>query len=426
MEALTHSMSTHGFMPHGMCYLWEPSILWTHVLSDAAIALAYFSIPAALAIFSIRRPDLVYRPVMWLFVAFILLCGTTHLFSIWTVWNPHYQIEGLLKAMTAAVSLATAIALWPLLPRALALPSNIQLQRSNQALQAEIGRRDEAEARLMAVTGQLEHRVIQRTRDLERANAALRQFAAAAAHDLQAPLRHIHIFSQLIEQEEAATMSADGQKHLLKVREGAQRAQTLIGVLQEYAQLVNRLPQAETVELTRILASVSSSLDDEIEASGASLDFDGLPAVEGDTVLLTQLFQNLVSNAIKYRSALAPVITVRGRQADDGMIEISIADNGIGIDPAHAQTIFQMMKRLHDDTRYPGMGVGLAFCKEIVESHGGEIWLDETHLHGARFCLTLPAPGSSPAGGVARKASEPEGSGGENGEKHPSPARRGR
>jgi signal transduction histidine kinase len=400
MEPMTHSLSTHGFMPHGMCYLWEPSILWTHVLSDALIALSYFSIPAALAIFSIRRPDLVYRPVMWLFVAFILLCGMTHLFSIWTVWNPHYQFEGVLKAATAAVSVATALALWPLLPRALAMPSNIQLQRSNHALQAEIGRRDEAEARLMAVTGQLEHRVRQRTRDLERANTALRQFAAAAAHDLQAPLRHIQIFSQLLEQEEADAMSADGQKHLAKVREGALRAQTLIAVLQEYAQLVNRPPKTEALELRRVITGVMSALEDDIQASGASLEFGDLPHVEGDPVLLTQLFQNLVSNAIKYRSALPPVITINASQGDDGMVAVSITDNGIGIDPAHAETIFQMMKRLHDNTRYQGMGVGLAFCREIVESHGGEIWLDETHLHGARFCLTLPAAGSLPAGGV--------------------------
>ena len=402
MQAMTHTMSTHGFMPHGMCYLWEPSILWTHVLSDAVIALAYFSIPAALAIFSIRRPDLVYRPVIWLFVAFILLCGATHLFSIWTVWNPLYQVEGLLKAATAAVSFATAVALWPLLPRALAMPSTMQLQRSNQALHGEIGRRDEAEARLMAVTGQLEHRVRQRTRDLERANAALRQFAATAAHDLQAPLRHVLIFAQIIEQEEADSMSPDGQKHLAKVREGALRAQTLIRVLQEYAQLVNRPPQTETLEMSRVLTGVMSALEDEIEASGAKLDIGDLPDIEGDPVLLTQLFQNLVSNAIKYRSALPPVITVRAKSRSDGMVKFSIADNGIGIDPAHAQTIFEMMKRLHDESRYPGMGVGLAFCREIVESHGGEIWLDETHLDGARFCLTLPAPGTMPAGGAAQ------------------------
>ena len=402
MQAMTHTMSTHGFMPHGMCYLWEPSILWTHVLSDAVIALAYFSIPAALAISSIRRPDLVYRPVIWSFVAFILLCGATHLFSIWTVWNPLYQVEGLLKAATAAVSFATAVALWPLLPRALAMPSTMQLQRSNQALHGEIGRRDEAEARLMAVTGQLEHRVRQRTRDLERANAALRQFAATAAHDLQAPLRHVLIFSQIIEQEEADSMSPDGQKHLAKVREGALRAQTLIRVLQEYAQLVNRPPQTETLEMSRVLTGVMSALEDEIEASGAKLDIGDLPDIEGDPVLLTQLFQNLVSNAIKYRSALPPVITVRAKSRSDGMVKFSIADNGIGIDPAHAQTIFEMMKRLHDESRYPGMGVGLAFCREIVESHGGEIWLDETHLDGARFCLTLPAPGTMPAGGAAQ------------------------
>lgn len=426
MQSAAHPMSTHGFMPHGMCYLWEPSILWTHVLSDSIIALSYFSIPAALAYFSVRRPDLVYRPVLWLFVAFILLCGTTHLFSIWTVWNPHYQIEGMLKAATAAVSFATAVTLWPLLPRALALPSTVQLQRSNDALHMEIGRRDEAEARLMAATGQLEHRVRQRTRDLERANAALRQFAATAAHDLQAPLRHVQIFSQLVELEEAERMSEDGRQHLAKVREGAQRAQTLIRVLQEYAQLVNRLPQIESVPASQVIMRALKGLEDELEASGARVDIGELPDIAGDPVLLTQLFQNLVSNAIKYRSALPPVVRIEGRVRDDGMAKISITDNGIGIAPEHAGAIFEMMRRLHDDTRYPGMGVGLAFCREIVESHGGEIWLDETHLDGARFCLTLPVPGSSPAGeatpGSSGPVAAPEGG---HGKDDPPPARRG-
>lgn len=399
MQGTTHGLSTHGFMPHGMCYLWEPSILWTHVIADAVIAFSYFSIPAALFIFAVRRPDLIYRPVAWLFVAFIVLCGITHLFSIWTVWNPDYQIQGLIKAATAAASLATAIVLWPLLPRALALPSAERLSRTNEALQAEIIRRDEAEAELMAITASLESRVRQRTRELERANTALRQFAATAAHDLQAPLRHIALFSQLLEQEEAARLTDEGRTHLEKVRHGAQRAQTLIRVLQDYAQLVNRLPEMRAVSLARVVAQAQTALEEEIETSGAVIEVSSLPEVAGDEVLLTQLFQNLLSNAIKYRGQEPPRIVIAGGQErDDGMVKLSVTDNGIGIEPRHAQTIFEMMKRLHDSARYPGMGVGLAFCRQITESHGGEIWLDETHLKGARFCLTLPAADGGGAG----------------------------
>lgn len=389
------SLSTHGFMPHGMCYLWEPSILWTHVVADAVIAFSYFSIPAVMMIFALRRPDLIYRPVAWLFVAFIVLCGTTHMFSIWTVWNPDYQIQGMIKAATAAVSLATAIVLWPLLSRALALPSAQQLSRTNMALHEEIGRRDQAEAELMALTADLERRVTQRTRELERANTALRQFAATAAHDLQAPLRHITLFSQLLEQEEASRLSEEGRSHLDKVRQGSERARTLIRVLQEYAQLVNRLPEMKPVSLKKVLEDAKAGLDDEIAGSGAQISLPALPRIRGDQVLLTQLFQNLLGNAIKYRGDEPPQITVSAsKPRDDGMVRICVADNGIGIEPRHADTIFEMMKRLHDGSRYPGMGVGLAFCRQIVESHGGEIWLDETHLKGARFCLTLPSAGS--------------------------------
>lgn len=407
MSGAGHGLSTHGFMPHGMCYLWEPSILWTHVVADAVIALAYFSIPAALAIFSIRRPDLVYRPVLWLFVAFILLCGATHLFSIWTVWNPDYQIQAVIKGATAIVSLATAVVLWPLLPRALALPSTRQLSRTNEALQAEIGRRDIAEAELMEMTAGLELRVKQRTRELERANTALRQFAATAAHDLQAPLRHVMLFSQLLEQEEAEKLSEDGRAHLEKVRQGAQRAQTLIRVLQEYAQLVNRLPDMQAVSVPDLLQRIHISLEESITASGAVIEAGRIPRLKGDPVLLTQLFENLVSNSIKYRSEAPPHITISANKSDsDGMVELTVTDNGIGIEPRHAATIFEMMKRLHDASRYPGMGVGLAFCRQIVESHGGEIWLDETHLKGARFRLTLPVAGQRRGEGRDPDASE--------------------
>ena len=123
-----------GLTPHGFCLVWEPWLIWTHAASDVAIGLAYFSIPLALAAFARRRRDLAFRPVFWLFAAFILLCGTGHWLDLLTLWVPAYRAEGLVMAATAAVSVLTAIALWRLLPRALALPSPAQLQEANAAL----------------------------------------------------------------------------------------------------------------------------------------------------------------------------------------------------------------------------------------------------------------------------------------------------
>jgi PAS domain S-box-containing protein len=136
-----------GFMPHGHCYRWDPFVLWLHVGSDALIALAYYSIPASLARFSRQRPDLGVPWVAAAFIAFIFACGTTHVLAVWTVWQPAYGIEGVVKALTAAVSVATAIALVRILPGALALPSPATLEAANVALAAEVDRRRHAEER---------------------------------------------------------------------------------------------------------------------------------------------------------------------------------------------------------------------------------------------------------------------------------------
>ena len=138
-------------MPHGNCFLWKPEILWFHVGSDLVTALAYYSIPIVLFYFVKKRKDLTYKWVFILFGLFIFFCGTTHLFEIRTIWVPEYFTEGLIKAVTAIVSAATAIALWPLLPHALKLPSPAQLQKKNQELRN--------------LNNELERRVEQRTRD---------------------------------------------------------------------------------------------------------------------------------------------------------------------------------------------------------------------------------------------------------------------
>lgn len=125
-----------GLTPHGFCLLWEPWLIWTHALSNIAVAVAYFSIPVALAHFARRRRDLVFKPVVWLFAAFILLCGAGHWADLLTIWYPLYGVEGVIKAVTALVSVTTAAALWPLLPKALALPSHAQVQEANDTLRA--------------------------------------------------------------------------------------------------------------------------------------------------------------------------------------------------------------------------------------------------------------------------------------------------
>jgi PAS domain-containing protein len=134
LELLADWFSTEPFMPHGMCLVWRQDLIWLHVISDALIALSYFSIPFALVYFVCKRTDLAYSWMFLLFAVFILGCGTTHLFAVWVMWYPDYVWQGLVKAATAAVSVTSAMLLWPLIPKALAFPSPAQLASANRQL----------------------------------------------------------------------------------------------------------------------------------------------------------------------------------------------------------------------------------------------------------------------------------------------------
>lgn len=143
------------FMPHGHCYLWQPEIVWLHAVSDSLIALAYYSIPVAMACFLRKRKDVPFNWMIWMFVGFIFACGTTHLMNVWTLWIPTYRLDGLIKLCTAALSITTAALVWPLIPRALALPSPAQLEAANRKLQTEILEHRRVETELSRVGQEL-------------------------------------------------------------------------------------------------------------------------------------------------------------------------------------------------------------------------------------------------------------------------------
>ncbi len=144
MPFLSQMFSETGLTPHGFCLLWEPGLIWLHVASDTVIGLSYYAIPLALAYFVWKRQDIIFGWIFWMFAAFILACGTTHFVEIWTLWHPDYWVQGLVKVATAAVSLMTAVLLWPLIPRLLELPSPMQLRQANDQLRAQIRARNDA------------------------------------------------------------------------------------------------------------------------------------------------------------------------------------------------------------------------------------------------------------------------------------------
>lgn len=224
---------------------------------------------------------------------------------------------------------------------------------------------------------------------LARSNTELRQFAYVASHDLQEPLRTVAAFSRLLQERYGGRLDKDADEIIGFVSEGAQHMQALITGLLAYFRVTNRDITVETVDPNKVLGEVLSALHQSLEDSGGKVVYVGLPKVEGDAALLGDLFSNLVSNAVKYRSAAPPHVQIWASAAG-GFCEFSVSDNGIGIDPRHHERIFKVFQRLHTRDRYPGTGIGLSICQRIVERLGGRIWLDSAAGKGATFHFTLP------------------------------------
>ena len=226
--------------------------------------------------------------------------------------------------------------------------------------------------------------------ELRRANSDLEQFAYSASHDLQEPLRQIAVYSQLLEKKFGDRFDGKGAQYLEYCVEGAHRMEMLISGLLAYSQASRATDSPSgTVDVAEAMEAVRKNLATTIEETGAEILVEHLPVVRGETVPLVHLFQNLVSNALKYRSEKRPRVTVAA-VSEGAQWRFSVSDNGIGI-PAEFQThIFGIFKRLHDRSEYPGTGIGLAICQKIVERSGGRIWVESELGLGSTFFFTLP------------------------------------
>jgi light-regulated signal transduction histidine kinase (bacteriophytochrome) len=226
--------------------------------------------------------------------------------------------------------------------------------------------------------------------DLARSNADLEQFAYAASHDLQEPLRMITSYLQLLEKRYGAGASEGARECIHHAVQGARHMGQLIDGLLAYSRAgssrlnMTRFPAAEAV------AQAANNLQAAIAASGAEVHCDELPVIEADLVLVVEVFQNLLGNAIKFCAGRRPRIEVSGASSVEGWV-FRVRDNGIGIDPAYAERIFGVFQRLHPRDQYPGSGIGLSICRKIVELHGGSIRLAASSEQGSEFLFTLLA-----------------------------------
>ena len=233
--------------------------------------------------------------------------------------------------------------------------------------------------------------------ELRRSNAELEQFAYVASHDLQEPLRKVASFCQLLEKRYSDQLDDRGRQYIDFAVDGAKRLQILINDLLTFSRVGRASDVRARMPLSKSLDAAIVALGVAIEDSGAVIEPpEDLPEVMGDPTLLAMVWQNLIANAIKFRAPdRPPVARITVARQPEGMWQICVADNGIGIAPEFAEKVFVIFQRLHGRDTYPGTGIGLALCKRIIEHHGGSISLDTSYPDGTRICFTLP--GAEPA-----------------------------
>ncbi len=230
--------------------------------------------------------------------------------------------------------------------------------------------------------------------ELQRSNSELEQFAYIASHDLQEPLRKVASFTQLLQRRYAGQLDARADQYIEFAVDGAKRMQALINDLLAYSRVGRSSREPALVSSDAALGQARANLAASMEESGATIQAGHLPLVLAEMPLLTAVFQNLLSNALKFSGGQAPRIVITVSREEPFWL-FSFADNGMGIEPDYADRIFVIFQRLHERSAYPGTGIGLAMTRKIIEYFGGRIWLDQTYTGGARFLFTLPVPPES-------------------------------
>jgi signal transduction histidine kinase/CheY-like chemotaxis protein len=339
--------------------------------------------------------------MFWMFAIFILGCGTTHLFGVIDLWKPLYRLDGIIKLVTALVSIITALALWPLIPKALMLPSPAQLeervhQRTDELARANVALRFEIEARTRAEREREE--LLSREKDLraqaEHANQMKDEFLATVSHELRTPLNAILGWTHLLRRRDGQVVEL---KEGLEVIDRSTRAQVrLIEDLLDVSRIVSgklRL-DVQPVNLADVIAGAVQAIEPAVTAKGLQVRKFIDPRageVTGDPGRLQQVVWNLLSNAVKF--------TPQGGQIDirlarvNSHLEIAITDNGEGFPPQFLQQLFNRFQQLDSSItrRHGGLGLGLAIVRHIVELHGGSVTAHSAGLgHGAAFAVLLP------------------------------------
>ena len=252
----------------------------------------------------------------------------------------------------------------------------------------DITARKKMEEALRTLNAELDQRVQERTADLERTNADLRQVAYVSAHDLQEPVRQMGLYTQKLAKRYRDALDAETQEAVGFIVEAAQRMVAQFTDLTHYLEVDEQGPGVSTTDCEEVWRRILEVLQDPITASGATITHDPLPTLAANAAQLQLVFQELLDNALKFRNSAPPLVHVRAEREERGW-RFAVRDNGIGIDPQLTGQLFGFFRRLHPRQQYPGTGMGLAICRKIVERHGGRIWVESQPGQGATFLFTI-------------------------------------
>jgi signal transduction histidine kinase/ActR/RegA family two-component response regulator len=402
-ESLTHFVShlfdTSDYPDRWHCGQWSLPVGVLHIASDLMIFLAYAAIPLTLAYFVLRRRDVPFTWMMWLFAAFILLCGTGHLLDACVFWFPAYRFLGVWKLITGIVSAVTAVVLIRLVPTAIELPG---LARVNDQLRNEIQQRT-------AVETELRHLALM----ADQSNRAKDQFLANMSHEIRTPMTAILGFTDILASE---TTDRDSMEMIDVIQRNARHLLTIINDLLDLSKIeAGKLElRPEPVRPRQLVEDTLTSLRGKAEMKGLKLsaEFDGqVPdAISTDPTRLRQILVNLVGNAIKFTDAGSVHVRVRLENTSSAtpLLAVDVIDTGIGIPVELQSQLFQPFQQVDGSMsrRHGGTGLGLSICRRLAEMLGGSIGVESVPDRGSRFTFRIAANsgtgGSSPRPSSAR------------------------
>lgn len=386
-------MFTENFIPHGHCYLWKPDLVGLHIVSDALIAIAYYSIPLTLIYFVQKRRDIPFNWIFLLFGAFIISCGTTHLLEIWTLWHPVYWISGMTKLGTAAISLYTAIALVRLLPVALAIPSAAQLEAVND----EIRERQRIEAELKQKNLALEQAKL----EADLANRAKSEFLANMTHELRTPLNAILGFTELLTCD--SNLTADQHEQLRIIDRSGEHLLALINDVLEMSKIEAGMTtlNPNCFDLHGLIATLEEMLRLKAESKGlqfiTAIAPDVPQYIQADENKLRQVLLNLLSNAVKFTSTgsvglhVATKASLHDAALPEQILHFEVTDTGPGIAPQELETLFNPFVQTETGRRsQEGTGLGLAISYRFVDIMGSKLVVDSKLGKGTAIAFDLP------------------------------------